>query len=196
MWNDFTRQSLAINVGAASYPLVSYIPSIISTIKTTSTVALTTAGTYYSLFVAGNYTNTLTLPVNYFVAGKTIMIELMGTLTTTGAGTISIQPRFQTYSLGTATSAATLTTTTYNVYIKILITCQATGAAGTAKLNTTVYSTLITNAGVAVPGGCVAGTTSANVATNATGLLDVLITENTGAAASFNIYNGIVSSIN
>jgi len=196
LWNDLTRQALMTNLGASGQtqqPIA--LIGTLATIKTSAAVTLTTAGTYYSLLVTGNMQpGAITLPINWWTVGKTVDIELMGTVLTTGAGTFSIQPWFQGYSLGTATSAAALTTTTYVVFIKARITCQATGAAATAKFNTTVTSTIATTAGVQIGPAMVAVQLAANVSTTAAGLLDLKFTENTGASATFTVFSGSITA--
>jgi hypothetical protein len=133
IWNDYTRQTLGVNVGASGYPLVNYWSGVIWTKTAATTLSnWTTAATI--LGAAGTGVGTLTLPANFFVVGKTIRLTLKGYLGTyTSAPTLNIQTTLGGSAVSSS-GAVSLTTVSMSIRgwsLEYLFTCRTTGSSGT-----------------------------------------------------------------
>lgn len=86
---------------------------------------------------------TLTIPANYFVAGKTLRLRIYGVMTTAATtGTVSF-----TFALGSSTifSTAGLTPTAslgVIFYQELIVTCVTTGSPGTCNATGALSYTL------------------------------------------------------
>ena len=198
VWNDNAKQALGTFLGPSGGGIKSYIPGVLATIKTTNTVTLTTATTYYSVLVTGNMDpGAITLPANWWTVGKTVRIILYAQMTTTGAGALSIRPVLQGTTVVTAATVALTTTTSYTIRIEVLLTCQATGSAGTAKWNCSVNSNVFLTTAGAVPGqAMITGQLAATRSTTETQTLDLQVTMSAGASNPFIVWTGTIEHLN
>jgi hypothetical protein len=104
-----------------------YLESSLFTQTATGTIANSTTETTISSTGVG----TLTLPANFFVAGKTVRIKGHGFHSSTGSPTLNLKVKF-----GSTVIDATGTHTMHNVTngyfgFESMITCRTTGASGT-----------------------------------------------------------------
>jgi hypothetical protein len=131
-WFDATQQTLASVEGAAGSTLILYKSGTLAAQKQAYTVNFAVAGTFYDLTPAAAVTNTLNLPANFFVQGKTIRAQVAGSFTT-GA----IAPQFQTRMLQGGSNlelnaVTLLANTAYKFNLEMVVTCFTPGAAGVA----------------------------------------------------------------
>jgi hypothetical protein len=144
---------------------------------TSATVANTTTET--TIISSTSAVGTLTLPANFFVAGKTIRIRAKGFFSATASPTINIR-----FKLGASTICSTGTLTSTNATnqvwdLDIVVTCRTTGAGGTVFAQGD-YSQMVT-------GGAVQGlVTTAAATVNTTSSQTVNITAQWSAASISN----------
>jgi len=123
-WNDSTQKTLITYLDSIKQGHVGCLFSQTATVTVASTDAETT--------VLGAGIGTLTLPVNFFVIGKTIRVRAMGIFSDTGTPNITM-----TYKLGSTTimstgAVALAGTISNNSWMaEGLITCRTVGATGT-----------------------------------------------------------------
>lgn len=126
VWNDSTQKTMAQYInGIKGFPA-----QVIFTQTADGGPYQTTNAT--SLFGAG--VGTLTLPANFFVAGKTVNIRIRGYMTTAGSsqGNFTVIAKLGSTTLGTTTAAALVAgANTFEWWIEYVITCRTTGASGT-----------------------------------------------------------------
>lgn len=111
--------------------LQTYVPGVV--FAQTNTV--TTSGTSASTWL-GTGIGTLTIPANYLVAGKTIVLRAYGAMTTAATpGTITYNFALGSSSLWTSsalTPTASLTSVPFTA--EIVVTCRTTGSSGSCAI--------------------------------------------------------------
>lgn len=125
MWNDSTQKSYA------SYS--DGVKQLASTTLFSQTADKTIANTITETSGFGSGVGTLTLPANFFVAGKTIRIMARGVYTVSGLGAnATVKIKYGSTVLASVATSALLTTGSNNAWaFEALITCRSTGATGT-----------------------------------------------------------------
>lgn len=160
-----------------------YIKSAIH--KTTSNGAVSNTTTEGTIIGAGTL-STLTLPANYFKAGRNVHIKVWGYMTNTGTPTIRIK-----FKLGSTviidTAAVTMVSITGSMYwvAEGIITCRTTGSSGTVfgQGEFNYYSTSTVKNNIAV-----ANTATSTINTTTTQVVDV--TAQWGTANASNVITG------
>jgi len=138
------QQTIVAQEGSAATPVAIYKAGVLSTNTSAYTVTLSTSyGTFYDLLQSANMTNTLTLPANFFVPGKTIKIEGNCIWVATGnlGGIVTIKLLLGGVSVISQVVSAGYVSATSTLQFVLLIQCQAVGAAGVAKFNVTFSAT-------------------------------------------------------
>lgn len=101
-------------------------PRVLFTQTNTVTVANTTTETA----LTGTGVGSLTLPANFFLAGKTLRLRMWGYHSSTGNPTITARVKLGSTTICTMTgSSGNSSTDTFEVWADI--TCRTTGATGT-----------------------------------------------------------------
>lgn len=128
-WNDSTQKCQTYY----SDGVVQYASTTLFAQTATATVANTTTPT--TLFSTG--IGTLTLPANFWIAGKTISINMGGVFSTfTVPGNVTIAVKLGSVTIATGTITNILASATNNAFMGFLdITCRTTGATGTVMCN-------------------------------------------------------------
>ena len=152
--------------GTSAGPSRYSFPRTIFTATADKTVANTTTET--SLFGTG--VGTLTLPANFFVAGRTIRARVRGYVSDTGSPTMQARVKLGAVVIASVTSGAIIATGTRPFVVEAVLTCRTTGATGAfiGQIYEQYGST----------GGADYSVTSATVAvdTTASNALDVMLT--------------------
>jgi hypothetical protein len=146
-----TQQTLVANEGAAGATVPIFKSGVLSTTKIRANISLAVAATNYSLMAAAYWTNTQTLPANFWVVGKVVRIHLqMG-----ASGGVLSNPTFTLYMGGVAILSAPVTVSSsgWSLDLAATIMCQAVGASGTASFYAVIHATgaYSTNTDIGVP---------------------------------------------
>lgn len=110
----------------------------------TQTADKTVTNTVAETSILGTGVGTLTLPANFFIAGKTIRIKVGGVYSTPGvATTLTIKVKYGATVIATIVTTALLAgAVALEFEVESLITCRTTGAGGTVMVHGhTQYST-------------------------------------------------------
>jgi hypothetical protein len=190
---DSTQQTLCAEEGASGNPVKVYKSGALATMKTGGgyTVTCTTAGTYsYDWLPAADFLNTLTLPANFWVVGKTIKIDMWCSFTTpVGTGTPLLTIAFGGLGLVGADMPGNnlVASTTYGMKVEATITCIATGVAGVAKAQAAISFTAYSFLNGAAVGASMSGQITESFQTTAAGAIDIF--------GGFYGYSGIVVTV-
>jgi len=192
MWTDTTQQTLCVNEGASTANLVKvYKGGALAVSKVTGyTVNIAATSTNYSLIqgFGSNFNGSLSIPANFLVLGKTIKIEVYGTISNGTSAVVTLFPLVGSASLPSVTP--TLAVGTYGVKLEVVMSCYATGASG--SLYTSVQLSGGSSFGLnPVNAGSDAGITVVN--TTVSNTLDVKISVSAGTSSSFTVSNAIIS---
>ena len=161
LWNDSTQQTIGSYTNGITEHLVGNIFS------STADATITTTGAQTAI---GTGVGTLTLPANFFVAGKTVHISIRGVGTTDGsAGNVVILMKLGSTAIFTTESTAMINSQT-NEYWQLdgLMTCRTTGGTGT------VMGHLVFFGGVS-NGNFTSTSTAVTIDTTASQVIDVTI---------------------
>ena len=146
------------------------------------TASATVASSTTETTIIGTGTGSLTLPANYFTAGKTITFQMYGTIGSILTPTLRIKAKLGTVTL-IDTTAATLTTITgTNLFsTEGMITCRSTGATGAfIGQGLALYYTGVSGlAGIASP-----STATSAVDTTVAQTFDITVTWGTSSASN------------
>lgn len=126
MWADSTQKAMI--------QFADGIKQVMSNVLFTQTASQTVTNTVTETTIIGTGVGTLTLPANFFVAGKTIRMRIGGIYTTPLAAVPSllIKVKYGTTIIATVTTTSLLSGATNLEFDgEILITCRTTGATGT-----------------------------------------------------------------
>jgi hypothetical protein len=179
VWMDSTQQTLCAEEGASGTVKV-YKSGALATMKTGGgyTVTCTTAGIFsYDWLPATNFLNTLTLPANFWVVGKTIKIDMWcGFTTPAGTGSPLLIIAFGGVEIVGANMLGNnlVASSTYGMKVEATITCIATGVAGVAKAQAAISFTaynVVTGVALGASG---SGQITASFQTTAAGAIDIL----------------------
>lgn len=135
-----TTLSQELMIGSTSYPITfphhvfdssgneAYLVSSIFRATASASVSNTTSeGT-----LIGSGAGTLTLPANFFKAGRTLMIKALGTITNTGTPTLRINFKLGSTIILDTSSITMVTLTGTRVFTaEAVITCRSVGGSGT-----------------------------------------------------------------
>ena len=193
MWTDTTQQTLCVNEGASTANLVKvYKGGALAVSKVTGyTVNIAATSTNYSLIqgFGSNFNGSLSIPANFLVLGKTIKIEVYGTISNGTSAVVTLFPLVGSASLPSVTP--TLAVGTYGVKLEVVMSCYATGA-GSGKVYTSVQLSGGSGFGLnPVNAGSDGGITLIN--TTIANNLDVQISVSAGTSSSFTVSNAIIS---
>lgn len=183
-WHDSTQKALQTYVNGIEQTL----SGCIFTQTATRTIANTVTET--SLFTTG--VGTLTLPANFFLAGKTIRLVLTGTLADTGTPTVRLRLKYGSTTIidSTAQTLAALTGTE-EWRATCELTCRAAGASGTIAGD--IWFAYDTATGTGAIQGLNIAPTTATVDTTASGAID--LTWEWGAADVANTVSCVIASV-
>lgn len=174
MWLHTTQQALKGYFGGITQAL----EGVIYTSTATATVANTTNETS----IIGSGVGTLTLPANFFVAGKNVRVRVRGILSDTGTPTLNIKVKLGSTVIAQTTAIALAGTISNNYFeAEAGITCRTTGASGTVIAQGHMIYDESTHAGTMWG---MANTAATTIDTTASQALDVTATWGTGVSAN------------
>jgi hypothetical protein len=191
VWMDSTQQTLCAEEGASGNPVKVYKSGTLATMKTPGgySVTCTTAGTFsYDWLPAADFLNTLTLPANFWVVGKSIKIEMWCSFTTsTGIGAPSLYIVVGAPIVAASMGNNLVASTSYSMKVEAAVTCIAVGASGTAKAQGAISFTAYSASTGAALGSSTTGLLSSGFQTTSPSVIDI--------TGGFNNYSGIVVTI-
>jgi hypothetical protein len=136
-WNDSTQK--------ANQSFIDGIKQSLEGVIFTQTADKTVTNTVTETSIVGTGVGTLTLPANFFVAGKTLRVRIGGVYTTPGLATpsVTIKVKYGSTVLATTTTSSLLSGATNLEFDgEVLISCRTTGATGTVMTHGDIeYST-------------------------------------------------------
>jgi len=124
LWNDSTQKAIQIYEDGIEQTLSGVI--FTATASATAAVAADTS-------IIGSGVGTVTLPANFFVAGKTVRIKAYGHMTdATMGGSVEVKLKLGATTLATSGAQSPgILVTDAGWEIEAVITCRTTGASGT-----------------------------------------------------------------
>lgn len=160
-----------------------------------ATADKTVANTVTETSLFGTGVGSLTLPANYFVAGKTIRVRMKGYIGNTSTPTIQIKSYVGTTAIADTTAQAMVALTGNHAFrIDALFTCRAVGGASDGAVIGQIHATY-ENSTSAYNISSVT-TAAVNVSTIVDKAIDLKLTWGTAAAANTaTITNAIVDVI-
>jgi hypothetical protein len=194
-WVDPTQQTLCASEGASGTPVTVYKSGVIAKGSGVgTTVTFTTATTYYSVLSGNVSLGSLTLPANFFVAKKSVKVELWLTIPTTSAANLTFKPLFNGVSLGTLASGTTLAAgATTSMKVELIISCSAAGASGAFSWSLSYWGS---NASGAVFAGATPETASTTaISTLTSGVIDLQATLSANSSVSVGVQNIVVTEM-
>lgn len=184
-WKDSTQKSL----GAFVDGIKQMVPGVLFTQTADKSVTNTTTETS----IVGTGVGGLTLPANFFVAGKTIRITIAGVYSTVAVtgDTVTVKVKYGSTVLTSKATTALVTGGTNLAWeAEVLITCRTTGATGTVQLGGGLTYQIA--GAVAVYDELNNGVATTTLDTTASSLLDITVTHS--AANASNTVKSLVSS--
>lgn len=191
LWQDSTQSSMKMMVVGTTQSIngtlwtMTVSSSIFNTATETSVISTaTTTGV-----------GTLALPANFFTAGKTLYLVLIGTYTTTGTPTLDIKVKIGTMTVldsGVVTQTAVTGTDAFT--LSTYVTCRTAGATGTLM---SAGQTVQNTSTIATAGMDLNSTITNGV--NTTGYQTFSVTVTWGAASASNnltFTNGFLKVLN
>lgn len=166
------------------------IPGVLFTQTADKTVANTTTETS----IVGTGVGTLTLPANFFVAGKTIRISMSGVYSTVAVtgDTVTVKIKYGSTVLASKATTALVTGGTNLAWsADLLITCRTTGSSGTVQVSGGVTYQIA--AAAAVYDEINNGVSTSTLNTTNSGLFDVTVTHS--AANASNTVKSLVTAV-
>lgn len=151
----------------------------------TQTADATVTNTVTETSIIGSGVGTLTLPANFFVAGKTIRVTMSGVYSTVAVtgDTVTIKVKYGTTVLASKATTALVTGGTNLFWAsEVLITCRTAGASGAVQVSGGVIYQIAGSATVEDELNNGASTTTLD--TTASGLFDVTITHSAQSASN------------
>lgn len=149
------------------------IPGVIFTQTADKSVTNTVTETS----IVGTGVGTLTLPANFWVAGKTIKVTMSGVYSTVAitGDTVTIKLKYGSTVLTSKATSSLLTGAT-NLFwsAEVLVTCRSTGATGTVQVSGGVIYQVASSA--TVEDALNNGVATTTLDTTASGLFDVTVT--------------------
>ena len=194
VWFDPTQQTLCSEEGASGTPVTVYKSGVIAKGSGVgTTVTFTTATTYYSV-LSGIALGSITLPANFFVAKKSVKVELWLTIPTTSAATLTFKPLFNGVSLGTLASGATLAAgATTNIKVELIISCSAAGASGAFSWSLSYWGS--NGSGTVFAGATPETASTTAISTLTSGLLDLQATLSANSSVAVGVQNIVVTEL-
>jgi hypothetical protein len=125
-WNDSTRRSISGFVGGLE------IFALDAIVSQGSDLARTGATEQAILTPVGGF-GTLTLPLNFMQAGKTLVVEIDGQVTLIGADTVTYRVKWGATTIATLALAYAGAVTGERFSLRASITCRLPGAAGSLQ---------------------------------------------------------------
>lgn len=186
MWADTTQKTMIMfNDG---------IKQAASTNLFTQTADKSVTNTVTETSIVGTGVGGLTLPANFFVAGKTIRIQISGVYSTVAVtgDTITIKIKYGSTVIGSVATTSLLAGAS-NLFFwgEALITCRSTGASGSVQISGGITYNISTVGGLAEDA-INNGAATTTLDTTASGLLDVTVTHS--AANASNSVKSLVSN--
>lgn len=176
-WNDSTQKSIV--------RFVDGIKQYGSGILLTQTADKTVANTVTETSIVGTGIGTLTLPANFWVAGKTIRITMSGVYSTVAVtgDTVTIKVKYGSTVLASKATTA-LVTGGSNLFweSEVLVTCRTTGATGTVQVSGGVRYQVASS--VVVEDELNGGIAATTLDTTAGALFDITVTHSAANASN------------
>lgn len=173
VWNDSTQKSISVYTDD--------IKEILSTTIFTQTADKVVSNTTSETSIIGTGVGSLTLPANFFVAGKTIRIRIGGIYSTPAIATPSllIKVKYGSTVLASVTTTGLLSGASKLEFDgEVAITCRSTGSSGTVSIHGDVeYATGVGGTISVDPLNNAGG--SATINTTTSNLLDITVTWDT-----------------
>jgi len=130
LWSDSTQKAVQ--------QYVNNIEATLSGVIFTQTADKSVSNTTTETTIVGSGVGTLTLPANFFVAGKTIRVTMSGVYSTVAVtgDTVTVKVKYGTTVLASKATTSLVTGAT-NLFweSEILVTCRTTGATGTVQVS-------------------------------------------------------------
>jgi len=123
VWNDSTQKTMQVYEAG--------VKQAVSTALFTQTATGTVTNTVTETAITSTGVGTLTLPANFFVAGKTINITGYGLHSSVGGSTINIRVKFGSTTICTTGTVTSGVDTNKSFWLDTMITCRTTGGTGT-----------------------------------------------------------------
>lgn len=177
MWADSTQKTASGFIDGIQQQMSGVIFTQTADKSVTNTVTETT--------IVGTGVGGLTLPANFFVAGKTIRITMSGVYSTVAVtgDTVTIKIKYGSTVLASKATTALVTGGTNLAWFSdALITCRSTGSSGTVQVSGGVRYQIAGSAIVEDELNNGAATTTLNTTTS--NLLDVTVTHSAANAAN------------
>lgn len=169
VWSDSTQKSVAIFVDG--------IKQMLSGTLFTQIADKTVTNTTDETSIVGTGVGTLTLPANFFVAGKTIRITMSGVYSTVAVtgDTVTVKIKYGSTILSSKATTALVTGGT-NLFweSEVLVTCRTVGLTGTVQVSGGIRYQIASSVVVEDELNNSVGTTTLD--TTASGLFDITIT--------------------
>lgn len=187
LWQDSTQKALQTFVDGIEQTLVGCI------FTQTANKTVVNTGTATSIFGTG--VGMLTLPANFWVAGKTVKIVLNGYYSTTSNPSLfDLIPKLGASTLAYATGDTTASITNQGWSAEFVLTCRTAGSSGTIMTQGWLHLALTPSSGVRWSTNI---TTTVTVNTTGALVLDVLADWGTAHASnSFTSTNAFVTILN
>jgi len=123
VWQDSTQKALQTYVNG--------IEQTIQGIIFTQTANTTVANTVTETTIIGTGVGTVTLPANFFVAGKTVNLEMRGYHSSVSTPTLRVRIKLGSTTILDSGAKSTGNGTNDGFRLNAMITCRATGVSGT-----------------------------------------------------------------
>lgn len=123
VWNDSTQKALTTRVNSVNQN--------VDTTLFTQTATVTVANTVTETTVTSTGIGTLTLPANFFVAGKTIQVAGFGIVSSTANPNIRVKIKLGSTVILDTGNVASGNSTNASFILDGIITCRTTGSSGT-----------------------------------------------------------------
>lgn len=146
------------------------------------TASATIANSVAEITLVGTGVGSTTLPANFLLAGKTIMVMMYGTIASILTPTLRVKVKLGSTVIIDTTAATLATITGTNLFTTSgMIACRTTGATGTVfGQGMQLYYTGVTGlAGIASP-----NTTTSTIDTTTSQVLDVTVQWGTASASN------------
>lgn len=185
MWADSTQKSY--------YSYSAGIKQSRPGVLFTQTADASVTNTLTETSIVGSGVGGLTLPANFFVAGKTIRITMSGVYSTVAVtgDTVTIKVKYGTTVVSSKATTALLTGGTNLAWeAEVLITCRTTGGSGTVQIAGGVTYQVASAA--AIYDELNNGVATTTIDTTASSLLDITVTHS--AANASNTVKSLVSA--
>jgi hypothetical protein len=123
IWNDSTQKEISVRVNG--------VTQVMDTTLFTQTATVTVTNTTTETTVTSTGVGTLTLPANFFVAGKTIQIAGFGIVSSASNPNMRIRVKLGSTTILDTGNVPSGNVTNASFIVDGIITCRTTGSSGT-----------------------------------------------------------------